>query len=124
VTAPANSQNNNREDNVDAVILYLFGAVGAAFYALPMYLAARKGGDGDALPILIMAVIVGGLIADPITRVLGARFVWMVHPDARPLAFGVGLLVNPVAQPLVRTISPLVVEYVANLFRAAIGGGK
>lgn len=106
------------------LILYVFGGVGALLYAFPMFLAARKAGDGDALPIFIMALVVGALVADPLVAVIGAHFAWMVRPDGRPLAFAIGLLVNPVAQPLVKTLAPLVVEYIANLFRALIGGAK
>ncbi|WP_267396201.1 MULTISPECIES: hypothetical protein [unclassified Sphingomonas] len=106
------------------LILYVFGGVGALLYAFPMFLAARKAKDGDALPIFVMALVVGALVADPLVGVIGAHFTWMVRPDGRPLAFAIGLLVNPVAQPLVKTLAPLVVEYIANLFRALIGGAK
>jgi hypothetical protein len=109
---------------VSDFILYVFGGVGALLYALPMFLAARKAGDADALPIFVMALGVGALVADPLVAVLGARFPWMVKPNGRPLAFAIGLLVNPVAQPLVKTIAPLVVDYLSNLFRALIGGVK
>jgi hypothetical protein len=109
---------------VNELILYVFGGVGALLYAFPMFLAARKAGDGDALPVFILALVVGAVIADPLVVVIGAHFAWTVKPDGRPLAFAIGLLVNPVAQPLVRTIAPLVVDYIANLFRALIGGTK
>ena len=106
------------------LILYVFGGVGALLYAFPMFLAARKAGDADALPIFVMALVIGAVIADPLVAVIGAHFPWTVRPDGRPLAFATGLLVNPVAQPLVKTIAPLIVEYLANLFRALIGGTK
>jgi len=109
---------------VNDLILYAFGGVGALLYAFPMFLAARKSGDADALPVFGLALVIGAVIADPLVAVIGAHFPWMVRPDGRPLAFAIGLLVNPVAQPLVKTIAPLVVEYIANLFRALIGGAK
>ena len=106
------------------LILYVFGGFGALLYAFPMFLAARKASDADALPIFMMALAIGTVLADPLVAVLGVHFAWMVKPDGRPLAFAIGLLVNPVAQPLVKTLAPLVVEYIANLFRALIGGAK
>lgn len=93
-------------------------------YAFPMFLAARKSGDAEALPIFVMALVIGAVLSDPLVAVLGAHFPWMAKADGRPLAFAVGLLVNPVAQPLVMTLAPLVVEYIANLFRALIEGAK
>jgi hypothetical protein len=99
------------------LILYAFGGVGALLYAYPMFLAARKFGDAYALPVFGLALVIGTVIADPLVAVIGAHFPWMVRPDGRPLAFAIGLLVNPVAQPLV-------VEYLANLFRALIGVTK
>ncbi|MEG3084817.1 hypothetical protein U1707_14280 [Sphingomonas sp. PB2P12] len=106
------------------IILYVFGGVGALLYAFPMFLAARRASDADALPVFVLALAVGAIIADPLVAVLGSHFPWMVKPDGRPLAFAIGLLVNPVAQPLVKTIAPLVVDYLSNLFRALIGGVK
>ena len=109
---------------MSGIILYVFGGVGALLYAFPMFLAARRSGDADALPVFVVALVIGAVIADPLVALIGAHFPWTVRPDGRPLAIAIGLLVNPVAQPLVKTIAPLVVEYVANLFRALIGGTK
>jgi hypothetical protein len=40
------------------------------------------------------------------------------------LAFAIGLLIDPVAYAKVKTLAPLMVESIANLFRALIGGAK
>jgi hypothetical protein len=107
---------------VNELILYVFGGVGALLYAFPMFLAARKGGDTDALPVFVVALIIGAVVADPLVAVIGVHFPWMLKPDGRPLAIAIGLLVNPVAPLIVKTIPPLIAEGAVRAIRIITGG--
>lgn len=79
----------------DEAALYLFGAIGAAFYGFPLYLASRKNKDeAFGLPILLFTIAVGSVFGGVVTPFIGAKAAWTVDPSPVPLALGVGLLSN------------------------------
>lgn len=101
------------------MLLYLFGAIGAAFYAFPTFLASRSAEDTHyiALSTLLFSVFVGGIFGGVVTPFLGHRWPWTIDPVPYPLALGVGLLANP--------LLPLIIERGKALFDSfRIGGPK
>jgi len=99
--------------------LYLVGAVGALIYAFPMYLASAGKVPPPHWPLaaLLFAVFTGAVLSPLLVPTLGHRWPFLVDPEPYPLAFGVGLLANPIVPVVVRKATGWADAY-------TIGGNK
>lgn len=116
--------NINQGANVTDVILFLFGAVGAAAYAFPMFRAARAAGEVDALWAFLFSLGLGGIVTVVSVPALGHWQPWTVKPDPRLTALIVGLFVNPLIPPLLKSLIPPLVEWITGIVVAIAGGKK
>lgn len=77
------------------LLCFVFGGIGASFYAVPLYLKTRHAAeDPFTLPMLLLAVSVGSVFGGVLVPFIGAKAPWTVDPIPYPLALGVGLLAN------------------------------
>lgn len=109
------------------VILFIFGAVGAAAYAYPMFRTSRAAGEKYAFEALLVSIALGGIVTTVSVPALGHWQPWTLKPDPRLTAMILGLLVNPLIPPLKDALIPPLVERITaavGLAMALVTGGK
>jgi hypothetical protein len=89
------------------VWLALCGALGAALYGFPVFMAALNSVPPArfAWASLAFSIAVGALSTPLLVPTLGNRWPWLLVPEPYPLAIGIGLAVNPIAPILVRKLT-------------------